>query len=96
MDFIKNSDLPACKNCVHFIPDNIGYSFSMCKKFGKKDLVSDKIVHSFADICRMNETECGNEGKHFIKEKIHIRNMKRVNFKFIPVGIVLGILVLYS
>lgn len=66
---IKNGQLPSCKNCIHFIPEKYGYeyatSLSKCKHFGEKYIITDKITNRYADVCRLDETLCGKEGRHF-------------------------------
>ena len=66
---IKNAQFPSCKDCIHFIPDkyNLKYASqsSKCKQFGKKDVVTDKITYQYAYTCRVDESLCGTNGKHF-------------------------------
>lgn len=67
---IKN--INSCRNCVYYKP----YSFSgdytsklsNCQKFGSKDIITDKISYDYADLCRKDETKCGEQGKYFEKE----------------------------
>jgi len=72
---IKHINAPSCKNCVYFRPSLIGlrddsiYTFGKCHKFGEKDVVSDKIRYTFADMCRTDEFKCGFRGKYFVQEK---------------------------
>jgi len=70
---IKNINVPSCRNCVHFKPpyySDFTSSLGKCNKFGTKDLLTDKIVYTdFADMSRINENKCGNEGKYFEPEK---------------------------
>ena len=70
-DFIKNSDLPSCLNCVHFIipktKDLDDYDFySRCKKFGKKNLITGEIEYDLARNCRKDGEKCGYSGKEYI------------------------------
>ena len=70
---IQNINLPSCKNCIFYKPDNFNSDFTStynkCEKFGKKDIITDKITYNYADSCRTNENMCGNEGKYFEEEK---------------------------
>jgi hypothetical protein len=68
MNYIKNKDLPICKNCRFFIPHKIPEhqtTLSRCSKFGEKDIVSGEINYDFADFCRNNSMKCGKSGIHF-------------------------------
>jgi len=62
-----------CKNCIHFRPTRYSIDFAssagICNKFSK-----------YADICRINPSKCGREGKYFEEEphlhrKILIHNL---------------------
>ena len=73
--FIKNSDLPSCVNCVHFINNPIHKPYSLlpidtscgkCKMFGFKDLVTGIVEHEFATISRENSKMCDRYGKYFV------------------------------
>ena len=69
---IKNIELPACRNCIHYNPSMLSLDFaspfSKCEKFGEKDIISDKITYKYADSCRNDEQRCGHEGKYFKEE----------------------------
>jgi hypothetical protein len=67
--FIKNINMPSCKKCIHFNPDNYNTeSLSKCNKFGEKNIISNEIKYDYADSCRKDEEKCGLEGKCFEKE----------------------------
>ena len=70
---IKNINVPSCRNCVHYKPpyySDYSSSVSKCNKFGTKDVITDNIVYTdYADMCRRNEDNCGNEGKYFEPDK---------------------------
>jgi hypothetical protein len=62
-----------CKDCIHFRPTRYSIDFASsaatCNKFMK-----------YADICRINPSKCGREGKYFEEEprlhrKILIHNL---------------------
>jgi hypothetical protein len=72
--FIHNINMPACANCVHFIPyKNVTNYFyqelqaSRCKKFGQQSLLSGKIEYDLASKCRSIQSMCGKDGKYFIQ-----------------------------
>ena len=64
--------VPACVNCVHFIPhknpcDAIPDSFyGKCRKFFDVDLVTGNVSHEYARVCRISK--CGVDGKEFVKK----------------------------
>jgi len=66
---IKNSDLPSCRNCIHFKPSfftpEFDSSISKCANFGRKDVITDKVSYDYADLCRDDEKKCGLQGKYF-------------------------------
>lgn len=66
---IKNINVPACKNCIHYTPslDNRNF-YSTCDNFGEKDIITNEIKYNYADLCRGDEDKCGNQGKYFQKE----------------------------
>ena len=61
---IKNGQYPACKNCIHFIEDDVVW-FSRCAFFGEKNLITGEITYKYADLTRANE--CSVSGKYFEK-----------------------------
>jgi len=72
--FIKNTDMPSCVNCVHFIEPKMVLEseqsivlFGKCKLFGDKNLVTGKIDYKFASDCRHSKSGelCGVDGKYF-------------------------------
>jgi hypothetical protein len=63
--FIKNMNVPSCKNCIHFMEYKSVYDLSKCKLYGEKNIISDKIEYDFAIHCRNNENKCGINAKHF-------------------------------
>ena len=77
--FIKNINIPVCKNCIYYKPGSIDFysEYSRCNKFGEKDIITGKITYDFADSCRNNESKCGKEGKYFEEEKnIYLKKIK--------------------
>ena len=83
---IKNLNTSSCKNCIYFQPyrgefdSDLSY-ISKCEKFGKKNIINDKITYEYADMCRMDESKCGIEGKYFVEEK-NI-NLKIIKYKLL-------------
>jgi hypothetical protein len=98
---IKNINVNSCRNCIYYKP----YSFSgdytstlsNCEKFGSKDIITDKISYDYADICRKDETKCGEQGKYFEKElNIELKILKYTIIRYIPsVTLVSFIVLLY-
>lgn len=85
---IKNLNIPACRNCIHYIPSSFTtdftYPYNECGKFGVKNIVTDKIEYSIASSCREDKEKCGKEGKYFEEEpnigwKITKHNVKSRN-----------------
>lgn len=75
--YIKNTNLPVCVNCVHFIEDTNNYPYDpppndsrygKCKTFGQNNLVTGELEYDYASICRMTDTKCGETGKYFTKK----------------------------
>jgi hypothetical protein len=69
-----------CKNCIHFRPTR--YSIDFASSAGKCNKFSNKCSKNmeYADICRINPSKCGREGKYFEEEprlhrKILIHNL---------------------
>ena len=68
---IKNIELPSCRNCIYYKPYSLGEytsDLSKCEKFGTKNILTDKITHDYADLCRRDEDKCGKKGKYFEEE----------------------------
>jgi hypothetical protein len=91
-NFIKNRNIPACKNCKFFIPNTDFYDFtsdySKCNKFGVKNIVCGKIKYENLNLCRNDEFMCGIEGKYFEKEpnlysKILLHKLCTTQFKIL-------------
>lgn len=82
---IKNINYPSCRNCVYYNPNKnseFDSTLSKCEYFGTKNILSDVITYDYADLCRKDETQCGLEGKYFVKEtnlsyKILLHSMYR-------------------
>lgn len=73
--FIKNKELPACVDCIHYIDyelqdpyDRYDNRYSKCKNFGEKNIISGQIDNLYTKICRESKDLCGNSGKYFIKK----------------------------
>jgi Pyruvate/2-oxoacid:ferredoxin oxidoreductase delta subunit len=81
---IKNNNLPSCVNCVHYKPTTFSNKFAdnynKCDKFGERSIITNKIRYDYADLCRLDEEKCGQEGRHFQEEK-NIRWKIQFSFK---------------
>lgn len=70
----KTVNLKLCINCVNFIEDKTNYPYEQlpndslygkCKLFGKQDLVTGEIAHTYASTCRQDNKRCDVSGKYF-------------------------------
>ena len=76
--FIKNSDLPICLNCLHFIrPTELQKEYrddyelyGRCKKFGKMNLINGEIEYDLARHCRLDDEKCGYTAAEYLENKI--------------------------
>lgn len=72
---IKNINISSCRNCVHYKPSyyttDFTASFNKCDKF--KNIITNKISYDYADMCRTNENNCGNEGKYFEEKNVELK-----------------------
>ena len=70
--FIKNSDLPICLHCLHFIrPTDLRKKYELygsCKKFGKMNLITGEMEHDIASYCRLDDEKCGSLGKEYTEK----------------------------
>ena len=66
---ILNKDSPTCINCKYYKPNLFDIvfdtNFSKCKKFGTKNVVTNKYTYEYASACRKNESYCGENGYYF-------------------------------
>ena len=70
--FIINSKVPICKNCVYFKPyknDEKFYDLGKCRKFGKIDIVSGIIEYKYAYNCRTSDNLCSFNGTYYEERK---------------------------
>ena len=69
--FIQNSNVPLCKNCVYFqkykYPEY--YDLGKCTKFGKMDIVSGEIKYEYAYRSRNDDKLCSFNGTYFEERK---------------------------
>jgi len=96
---IRNVNIPACRNCIHFQPYKYG-SFSSgtskCANFGNKDIISGEVTIDYADLCRKDESKCGIEGKYFEKEpNLEFKMWKHSFYKDLSMNIFYLSVVLY-
>jgi hypothetical protein len=75
--YIKNTNVPVCVNCVHFIEDPFNYPYDpppnnsrygKCKTFGQINLITGELEYEYASTCRISDAKCGLNGKHFTKK----------------------------
>jgi hypothetical protein len=73
-NFIRNTALPICLNCVHFIEHTNNYpydpipnneKYGRCKKFGEVNMVSGVIEYDLAINCRLSDSKCRKFGSEF-------------------------------
>jgi hypothetical protein len=65
--FIKNFDLPVCKDCIHFLkPVHSDTYLGKCKLFGTKDIITGQINYEYAEHCR-NTDKCSKNGTYLQK-----------------------------
>lgn len=66
---------PICKTCLHFCPVFTEFiyasPFAKCAKFGEKHLVTGKIGYEYADMCRMDETKCGQDARKYDADPLY-------------------------
>ena len=70
--FITNSKVPICKNCVYFKPykhDEKFYDLGKCTKFGKMDILSGIIEYKYAYNCRTSDNLCSFNGTYYEERK---------------------------
>jgi len=96
---IRNINIPSCKKCIYFIPAPYNFdftsNFNKCAKFGEKDIVTDKINHDFAELCRQDETNCGKEGKYFEEEEnLHMKIFVHKTIYFFTITSPLSIMII--
>jgi len=77
MTSIRNTHVPICSNCAHFIPHQTNYpyedipddkKYGKCSKFGEVDYITGGIEYDFAKDCRNTADKCGLSGSEY-KEK---------------------------
>jgi hypothetical protein len=75
--FIKNTELPICANCVHFIEHKNNYPYDplpnaaqqgRCKKFGEVNMITGLIDYDFAKYCREDLNKCGKSGSEYVEK----------------------------
>jgi len=96
---IKNSNLPSCRNCIHFKPEyynELDSTLNKCTKFGEKDIITNEIKYDFVDYTRKDKDKCGLEGKYFEQEpNIELKIFKHYLKKNLPYLSLSGLFILY-
>jgi hypothetical protein len=72
---IQNMNYPICATCKFYTPDTResfwNSAFSICKRFGEKNVITGKIVYEGAGICRNTPKKCGQQGRfHEVEPKL--------------------------
>ena len=76
--FIRNTKLPICSNCVHFIEHTNNYpydpvpsdkQYGRCKKFGEVNMITGEIQYDLSSSCRLDDSKCGKFGSEFTYKK---------------------------
>jgi hypothetical protein len=76
-NFIRNTSLPICSNCLHFIEHTNNYpydpkpsneQYGRCKKFGEMNFITGAIEYDLAINCRLNVSKCGNYGSEYTEK----------------------------
>jgi hypothetical protein len=53
LQYINNNNSPTCYDCIFFVPSKTANpNHALCRKFGKRNLITGLIDLSFADINR--------------------------------------------
>jgi hypothetical protein len=97
---IKNIDIPACRNCIHYKPSIHNTDFTVfynkCGKFGNKDIITDKISYDVAEFCRKDELRCGINARYFEQEpNIHMKVLKHTIISNAITNILVSLFFLY-
>ena len=94
---IKGLYNPICKTCVHFRPNLSDFQYaspySKCAKFGKKHIVSGKMMYEYADMSRDDETKCGQDAREYKKDPfVNLKIAKYYGILASPLALPLWIL----
>jgi len=72
--FIRNTDLPICSNCLHFIEHKNNYPYDplpndrlygRCKQFGEINVITGMIDYDSAKVCRDDNKKCGKNASEY-------------------------------
>ena len=75
--FIRNTKLPICSKCLHFIEHTNNYpydpipndkQYGRCKKFGQINMITGEIEYDLASDCRLNLSKCGKFGSEYTEK----------------------------
>ena len=76
-NFIRNTELPICSKCLHFIEHTNNYpydpipsdkQYGRCKKFGEINMITGEIEYDLARISRLDDNKCGHFGSEYTKK----------------------------
>ena len=66
---IFKNNIPDCKDCIFYSKNDLNIdSVGLCKKYGEKETITEKIIFYESKKCRDDIFRCGEYGKHFIKK----------------------------
>lgn len=72
--FIRNTELPICSKCLHFIEHTNNYpipcnkQYGRCKKFGQTNMITGEIEYDLAKQSRSDDNKCGRFGSEYTKK----------------------------
>ena len=75
--FIRNTELPICSKCLHFIEHTNNYpydpipcnkQYGRCKKFGQTNMITGEIEYDLAKNSRTDDNKCGRFGSEYTKK----------------------------
>ena len=75
--FIRNTKIPICSNCIHFIEHTNNYTYDptlsnqqygKCNKFGEVNMITGSIEYDLASDCRLDNNKCGKFASEYSKK----------------------------
>ena len=67
--FIRNSKLPICSNCIFYQETIINKKKQiLCTKYGVKNIISGSIAYDNVLESRLDSDKCGEKGEHYIEK----------------------------
>lgn len=94
-NFIKNTNLPVCRQCKHCSIKP--YELDVCKKFGKLNINTGKITYFKTYETRLNDDMCGKTGKYYNHDNMYIfKNTMAQVQEFLPFGGIVSVFGIYA